>query len=103
MVECICIDDKNRPKEIPADKWIKEGEKYNIIYTVVVLPQKQLGVHLAEISLDECCMPYEYFLASRFGFTEENFLLLMQLIKDCSDTDFSLEELMEQSQLIENE
>lgn len=103
MVECICIDDKNRPKEISADKWVKEGEKYNIIYTVTVLPQKEIGVHLAEIELDENCMPYEYFLLRRFAFTEENFILLMRLIADCSDTDFSIDELLEQTQLIENQ
>ena len=26
-----CIDDKKRPIEIPADKWVKEGEPYTII------------------------------------------------------------------------
>ena len=103
MVECICIDDKNRPKEIPQNKWIKEGEKYNVIYTLTVLPQKELAFHLAEISLDECCLPYEYFLAKRFSFTEEGIKQLMDLIKDCNNGDFSIDELMEQTQLIEIE
>ena len=99
MVETICINDKNRPKEIPVDKWLKEGQTYNVIYTVTVLPQKQLAFHLAEISLDECCVPYEYFLAHRFAFTEENLKLLMELIKDCSDTEFSMDELLEQTSI----
>lgn len=100
-IECICINDKNRPKEIPVNKWIKKDEKYTVIYTVTVLPQKQLAFHLAEIDLDETCHPYTYFLASRFAFTEENLLKLIELIKDCSDTDFSLTELLEQTQLEE--
>jgi hypothetical protein len=100
-IECICINDKNRPKEIPPSKWIKRDEKYTVIYTVTVLPQKQLAFHLAEIDLDESCHPYTYFLASRFAFTEENLLKLIELIKDCSDTDFSLTELLEQTQLEE--
>jgi hypothetical protein len=100
-IECICINDKNRPKEIPVNKWIKKDEKYTVIYTVTVLPQKQLAFHLAEIDLDESCHPYTYFLASRFAFTEENLLKLIELIKDCSDTDFSLTELLEQTQLEE--
>jgi hypothetical protein len=99
MVKCICINDKNRPKEIPIKKWLKKGQEYHIIYTVTVLPQKQLAFHLHEISLDECCVPYEYFLAHRFAFTEENLLLLMELIKDCSDTDFSMDELIEQTSI----
>lgn len=101
MVECICIDDKNKPKEIPDSKWLKEGNKYNIIYTVIVLPQRELAVMLSEIELTDKEMPYEYFLAKRFGFTEENIKKLMQLIKDCTDTDFSMEELLEQTQLQE--
>lgn len=101
MAECICIDDKNRPKEIPESKWVKEGEKYNIIYTVTVLPQRVVGVHLAEIDLTEDEKPYEYFLLSRFGFTIEELKKLMQLIKDCTDTDFSMNELLTQTQLQE--
>ena len=101
MVECICINDKNRPKEIPVNKWVKKGQPYTVIYTVTVLPQKQLAFHLDEIELDESCHPYEYFLANRFAFTEDNLKLLMELIKDCSDTHFSMDELLEQTQLEE--
>lgn len=96
-VECICINDSNRPKEIPQSKWVKEGEKYTVIYTVTVLPQKQLGFHLAEIELTDNELPYEYFLASRFGFTKENLQKLIELIKDCSEIDFSMDELLEQT------
>jgi len=99
MIECICINDKNRPKEIPIEKWVKEGEKYHVIYTVVVLPQKELAFHLQEIDLTEKEHPYEYFLASRFAFNPKDVDAMLQLIKDCSDTDFSMEELMEQTQV----
>jgi hypothetical protein len=101
MIECICIDDKNRPKEIPESKWVKEGQTYNVIYTVTVLPQKELAFHLAEIELTEAEHPYEYFLAKRFAFTEENLHKLIELIKDCNDTDFSMDELLKQTQLEE--
>ena len=99
MIECICVNDKNRPRQIPKEKWIKEGHYYHVIYTVTVLPQKQLAFHLSEISLDECCVPFEYFLANRFAFTEENLMLLMELIKDCSDVEFSMDELLEQTSI----
>ena len=100
-VECICINDDNRPKEIPVSKWVKKGKPYTVIYTVTVLPQKQLAFHLEEIELTEKEAPYEYFLAHRFAFTEDNLKKLIELIKDCSDTDFSMEELLEQTQLEE--
>jgi hypothetical protein len=99
MVECICINDEKRPKEIPVSKWVKKDEKYHVIYTVTVLPQKQLAFHLAEISLDECCLPYEYFLSFRFAFTEEGLKQLMELIRECNDISFSLDELLEQTEL----
>jgi len=101
MVECICIDDKNRPKEIPINKWVKKDEKYNIIYTVKVLPQNEVGVVLSEIELTDNELPYEYFLLRRFAFTEENLQKLIELIKDCNDTDFSIDELLKQTQLEE--
>ena len=100
-VECICINDSDRPGEIPKHKWLKKNEKYTVIYTVTVLPQKQLAFMLEEIELDETCHPYEYFLANRFAFTEDNLKKLIELIKDCNDTDFSMEELLEQAELIE--
>lgn len=103
MIPCICIDDSRKPRAIPKDKWLVKDQEYHVIYTVTVLPQKQLAFHLAEIDLDESCKPYEYFLASRFAFTQENLLLLMELIKDCSETDFSIEELMEQTEVTPNE
>ncbi len=75
MVKCTCINDKNRPSKVPANKWVKEGNEYTIIFTIVVLPQKTLAVQLEEIDLDESCMPYEFFLANRFAFTQEELIL----------------------------
>jgi nuclear transport factor 2 (NTF2) superfamily protein len=101
MIPCICINDKNRPKEIPVNKWIKEGQEYHVIYTVWSIPSNTLGLHLDEIWLDDCCPPYEFFKADRFAFTEENLKLLIELIKDCNDTDFSMDELLKQTTLEE--
>lgn len=101
MVEAICIDDANRPKQIPINKWVKKGQKYTIIYTVKVLPQNEIGVILSEIELTDKELPYEYFLLRRFAFTEENLKKLIELIKDCNDTDFSMDELLKQTQLEE--
>ena len=101
IVECICINNENRPEVIPINKWLKKGNAYTIIFTVLVLPQRQIGVHLSEIEFTEKELPYEYFLLSRFAFTKENFLLLNELIKECTDTDFSMEELLKQTELQE--
>jgi len=98
-VKCVCINDKNKPSEIPANKWIKEGNEYHVYFIITVLPQKQLGFLLEEIELDETCKPYEYFLSHRFMFNPEDLDKLMQLIKDCTETKFSVEEVIKQTQL----
>lgn len=100
MVKVICIDDSNKPKEIPIDKWVKKDTEYTVIYTVTVLPQKQLAFHLAEIELDDSCLPYEYFLSKRFGIRLEDLDKLIQLIKDCNNTDVNFEELVEDLELV---
>lgn len=99
MIPCICINDKNKPKEIPSNKWIKEGNEYHIIYTCVCLPQRQIGCYISEIDLDETCHPYTYFLLNRFAFTEEALKQLLELIKNCTETDFSMDELLKQTKL----
>lgn len=94
MIPAICIDASNKPNEIPKSKWLKEGEKYHVIFTTIVLPQRELAFDLSEIQLTENELPYEYFLSSRFAIRDEDIDRLMELIKDCSDTDFSVGELM---------
>lgn len=67
-----CINDSNRPKQIPPEKWIKEGEIYTVIATTMMnIQRNKLGVKLAEIELGQSCFPYEYFDADRFAITSE--------------------------------
>lgn len=100
MIRCICIDDSKKPKEIPARKWVKKGEEYHVIYTVWSITSQKLGVHLHEISLDEDCHPYEFFSIERFSFNMDDLDKLRELIKNCSDTDFSIDELMKQTEIV---
>lgn len=97
MVKCICINDKNRPSKIPQNKWVKEGEEYTIIFTLIVLPQKTLAVQLEEIDLDKSCMPYEFFLANRFAFTQEELEKLIAFIEECNDISLSIKDLLKQT------
>jgi hypothetical protein len=100
-VKAICIKDDNRPNIIPKNKWVKKGNEYEVIFTCTALPQKVLAFQLAEIELTEEHLPYEYFKADRFAFTEKNLLKLIELIKDCEGIDFSMDELMKQTELQE--
>jgi hypothetical protein len=103
MVKAVCVDDTNFPKEIPLEKRLKLGQEYTILYTLTVLPSREIACDIAEIDLDETCDPYKFYALRRFRFTKDEFLKLAQLMKDCTDADFSLEELMDQIKLVEQD
>lgn len=67
-----CINDSNRPKQIPPEKWIVKGEVYTVIATTLMnIQRNKVGLKLAEIDLGQSCFPYEYFDADRFAITTE--------------------------------
>jgi len=66
-MKVVCINDKNRPNEIPTSKWIKEKTEYTVIKAdYLSIQNKILGYQLEEIDLTDC-FPYLYFVASRFA------------------------------------
>lgn len=65
-MKIVCINDKQKPVEIPQDKWIKEGEVYTLVAVQHLLSSKSIGFELAEIKLGEDCFPYHYFSPDRF-------------------------------------
>ena len=67
-MQVTCINDLNRPSQIPETKWVKKGEVYTVLYASTMSIQvNKLGFKLKEIELDESCFPYEYFDAERFA------------------------------------
>lgn len=101
MIKCICINDKNRPSKVPPHKWIKEGKEYSIIFATVVLPQKTLALQIDEIDLDETCRPYSFFLANRFAFREEDLEKLIEFIRECTQVNMSIKELLRETKTLE--
>lgn len=104
-VRILCINDADKPVEIPKKKWVVKDEEYTLIFIAFCHPQKCQGFGLAEIELDETCHPYEYYKASRFAIRAEDLEEFLQLAKDCTDLDdFSLEDLLEETKIevIEN-
>jgi len=103
MIKCLCINDKNKPNEIPNEKWVEKGKEYTILFSMTVLPQKQLGFQLNEIDLDDSCSPYTWFLANRFAFREEDIQKLIEFIQDCNHITFSVNELVKEININERE
>ena len=72
MLRVTCINDSNRPKQIPPEKWIVKGEHYTVIATTMMnIQRNKIGLKLAEIDLGQSCFPYEYFDADRFAIATE--------------------------------
>ena len=65
-MKIMCVNDANRPKEIPQHKWVKKDQIYTLIEVQNLLSSQSFGFVLAEIDLDESCFPYHYFSPERF-------------------------------------
>lgn len=66
-LKVVCLNDKNKPKEIDPRHWVKEGTEYNVLSILVMERQKGIfGFVLQEIDLPEDC-PYDSFDSRRFG------------------------------------
>lgn len=103
MIKCLCINDNNKPTQIPSEKWLKKGTEYTLLFSMTVLPQKQLAFQLNEIDLDDSCSPYTWFLANRFAFRQEDLDKLIEFIQECNKITFSVNELMKEININERE
>lgn len=110
MVRALTIDDTNKPKEIPQEKWVVKDEEYRVLGIYIHVNQGNIqGITLIEKPLDETCRPYGTFNINRFAFHLDDIEELMQLARDCTDLremdDEALNELLrkEVHELIENE
>jgi Fe-S-cluster containining protein len=88
MCRLLCIDDKEKPIEIPKDKWIVKDEEYTAIWITIHPNQGNIqGVQLAELTLDESCLPYETFKLNRFAIHMDDLEEFIKLTQDCSGFD----------------
>ena len=68
----VCINDWDRPDDIPKSKWLKRGELYTVILVGKMMIQGgKLGFKLAELNIDDC-FPYQFFSAERFALPAPN-------------------------------
>jgi len=66
-MKVICIDNSNKPENIPDEEWLEEGMIYTIVDVVELNLQKgKLGISLEELKLTEASAPYQYYSLERF-------------------------------------
>ena len=84
-IRCICLDDKNRPSQIPVEKWVKEEETYHITWVFNQLNQPGIkGVELQEFDIS-MCEPYNCYRLNRFGMFTEDLDKFIQMCKDSNE------------------
>ena len=99
-MKILCVNSKNKPKEIYEKEWIKEETEYTLVFVSWHPNQKCNGCQLAEISLTEKSNPYEFYKLDRFAIRIEDLQEFLSLVKDCTDMDnLSLEELLEETNI----
>lgn len=84
-IPCICIDDKNRPSEIPVEKWIKEGEVYHITHVFKMVQMNMIqGCELKERDISEC-IPFNCFRMDRFAIAKDSLPQMIEMIRRCNN------------------
>jgi len=97
-VKCICINNKNKPKEIILQNWLKEGDEYTINYVYYHVTQGIQGVTLNEVQTNS--IEYTSYRLDRFAFTQEGINQLIELMQECTELGkVDIMELIEESNL----
>ena len=66
-MKVICIDADNKPKNVPIEEWVQEGNTYTVTRIVRMGLQKETyGFLLKEVQLSNRSFPYELYDAIRF-------------------------------------
>ncbi|HVG15811.1 MAG TPA: hypothetical protein VM935_12650 [Chitinophagaceae bacterium] len=100
MVNCICINDEDKPIEIPQKKWVVKDEEYRITHVYFHPNQGLQGCTLYEKPLDETCKPFETFKLSRFAIKLSDLEAFIELCKLCTElNELQIKELIEESEL----
>jgi hypothetical protein len=87
----VCINDSNRPQEIPSNLWVTKGQRYTVIQVKPSL-DGQIGFVLEELPLGEDTIPFDSFGSKRFG-------IPMDQISIEEEAEQALKELTEELQL----
>ena len=99
-VKCPCIDDRNKPAQIPQRLWPIKDETYHMTCIYWHPAQGVQGCDLLEIALDESCAPYETYQLRRFAIDKADLADFIELVRLSSELDeVNIDQLLEESQL----
>jgi len=89
----ICINDSNKPAEVPGGSWIEKGEAYTVVGAANMARQRMtLGYKLEEVEFPDGC-EYQYYTASRFRPLTEDDALAEAAVEQLLNEEFELLEI----------
>lgn len=62
----VCINNSERPNEVPLSSWPEVGQQYTVIKMDKMRTNGGMGFKLAELNTENC-FPFTYFVAERFA------------------------------------
>jgi hypothetical protein len=72
MKKVVCINNKNKPKQVAPAEWLIEGKEYTVVGEKAMnLQSGKIGYLLKEVQLSELSFPYELYDSERFISAEE--------------------------------
>jgi len=87
-MKVICIDNSKKPKNVPVEEWVQEGDTYTVTRIVRMGLQKDTyGYLLKEVQLSSRSFPYELYDATRFLPID-----LLSMIKEEKEEEVTIEE-----------
>lgn len=104
MIKALCIDDANRPDDIPLSAWVKKGTWYHITHIIFNEINQVQGCELYELEIPKECYPYTNYRLSRFAIDPkdiEAFLELLKLSTELNDVNIDFEKLTDKPAILE--
>jgi hypothetical protein len=87
-MKVICIDNSKKPKNVPVEEWVQEGDAYTVTRIVRMGLQKDTyGYLLKEVQLSSRSFPYELYDATRFLPID-----LLSMMKEEKEEEVTIEE-----------
>lgn len=99
-MEVVCIDDTNRPVEIPIEKWLVKDNVYTVLNVVKTL-DNNTGFVLKEITLTDDNFPFRCFAHNRFRLKQQYNHERIEIIND-EKAEEAVKELIKETCPIEN-
>jgi hypothetical protein len=100
-MKCICIDNTDKPNNIPDSHWLIVGQEYTVKNMHLInFIHPTIGIELDEINLDEIICKHKSFSLERFAFENNNAMPIIEFIQRVVTMDMPSAEMIFSKEVI---